>query len=111
MKFQNPSIHLSKVSNFTEKWKNQSKFQNSIFLSKFDGKFSKVDQVIYSSSPTSIPNMKALAQILLEISCTQDFQILFSKGNNLEKGHNSDKKKNTGQLFFHEEYTHEISNP
>ena len=57
MKFQNPSIHLSKVS----KWKNQSKFQNSVFLSKFDEKFSKVDQVIYSSSPTSIPNMKALA--------------------------------------------------
>ena len=111
MNFQNPSIHLSKVSNFTEKWKNQSQFQNSVFLSKFDGKFSKVDQVIYSSSPTSIPNMKALAQILLEISCTQDFQILFSKGNNSEKGHNSDKKKNTGQLFFHEEYTHEISNP
>ena len=111
MKFQNPSIHLSKVSNFTEKWKNQSKFQNSVFLSKFDGKFSKVDQVIYTSSPTSIPNMKALAQILLEISCTQDFQILFSKGNNSEKGHNSDKKKNTGQLFFHEKYTYEISNP
>ena len=32
MKFQNPSIHCSKVSNFTEKWKNQSKFKNSIFL-------------------------------------------------------------------------------
>ena len=61
MKFQNPSIHHSKVSNFTEKWKNQSKFQNSIFLSKFVGKFSKVDQVIHSSASTSIPNMKALA--------------------------------------------------
>ena len=31
MKFQNPNIHCSKVSNFTEKWKNQSKFQNSVF--------------------------------------------------------------------------------
>ena len=61
MKFQNPSIHRSKVSNFTEKRKNQSKFQNSVFLSKFDENFSKVDQVIYSSAPTSIPNMKALA--------------------------------------------------
>ena len=61
VKFQNPSIHRSKVSNFTEKWKNQSKFQNSVVLSKFDGTFSKVDQVIYSSAPTSIPNMKALA--------------------------------------------------
>ena len=32
MKFQNPSIHCSKVSNFTEKWKNQSNFQNYVFL-------------------------------------------------------------------------------
>ena len=61
MKFQNPSIHRSKVSNSTEKWKNQSKFQNSVFLLKFDGKFSKVNKVIYSSAPTSVPNMKALA--------------------------------------------------
>ena len=124
MKFQNPSIHRSKVSNFTEKWKNQSKIQNSVFLSKFDGKFSKINQVIYLSAPTSIPNMNALAEILFEISCIQDFQILFSEGNNSEKGHNSvkqkkkkkkkkkkNKKKKTGQLFFHEEYTHEISNP
>ena len=81
------------------------KIQNSIFLSKFDGKFSKVDQVIYSSAPTIIPNLKALAQILFEIFCTQDFQILFSKGHNSEKGHNSDMKKNMGQLFFYEEYT------
>ena len=82
MKFQIPSIHCSKVSNFTEKWKNQSNFQNSIFLSKIDREFSKVDQVIYSSAPTSMSNMKALAQILFEITCTQDFQILFSKGHN-----------------------------
>ena len=61
MKFQNPSIHHSKVSNFTEKWKNQSKFQNSVFLLKIDGKLSKVNQAIYSSAPTSVPNMKALA--------------------------------------------------
>ena len=100
MKSQNPNIHLSKVSNFTEKWENQSKFQNSVFLSKFDGKFSKLDQVIYSSAPISIPNMKALAQILFEISCTQDFQILFSKGHNSEKGHNSDMKKKYGSTIF-----------
>ena len=61
MKFQNPSIHRSKVSNFTEKWKNQSKFKNSVFLSKFDRQFSKVVQIIYLSAPTSIPSMKALA--------------------------------------------------
>ena len=61
MKFQNPSVHCSKVSNFIEKVENQSNFQNSVFLSKFNGKFSKVNQVIYSSAPTIIPNMKALA--------------------------------------------------
>ena len=91
MKFQIPS---------TEKWKNQSNFQNSIFLSKFDREFLKVDQVIYSSALTCMPNMKALAQILLEISCTQDFQILFSKGHNSEKGHNSDMKKKYGSTIF-----------
>ena len=55
--------------------------------------------------------MKALAKILLEISCTQDFQILFSKGHNSEKGHNLGMKKNMCQLFFHEEYVYEISKP
>ena len=55
--------------------------------------------------------MKALAQILFEISCTQDFQILFSKGHNSEKGHNLGMKKNMCQLFFHEEYVYEIQNP
>ena len=55
--------------------------------------------------------MEALAQILFEVSCTQDFKILISKGRNSEKGHNWDMKKNMGQLFFHEEYTFEISNP
>ena len=111
MKFQNPNIHLSKVSNFTEKWKNQSKFQNSVFLSKFDGKFSKLNQVIYSSAPISIPNMKALAQILFEISCTQDFQILFSKGHNSEKGHNSDMKKIRVNYFFMRNTHMKFQNP
>ena len=103
MKFQDPSIHRLKVANFTEKWKNQSKFQNSVILSKFGLRFSKVNQVVYSSAPTSILNIKALALTLFEISCTQDFQILFLKGHNSEKGNNSDMKKNMDQLFFHEE--------
>ena len=47
--------------------------------------------------------MKALCQIRFEIFCTQNFKILFSKGHNSEKGHNSDMKKDMGQLFFHEE--------
>ena len=76
------------------------KFHNSIILSKFDGKSSKVDQVIFFSAPIGIPHMKALAKILFEISCTQDFQILFSKGHNSEKGHNSDMKKKYGSTIF-----------
>ena len=52
--------------------------------------------------------MKTLAQVLFEISCTQDFQILFSKGHNSKKGHNLDMK-NMGQIFFHEECVYEIS--
>ena len=111
MKFQNPNIHPRKISNFTENWKNQSKFQNCVILSKYEVKFSKVNQVIYTSEQISISNMKALAQILLEISCTQDFQILFSKGYNSEKRHNLGMKKNMCQLSFHEEYVYEISKP
>ena len=111
MKFQNPKINRSKVSNFTEKWKNKSKFQISVFLSKFDRKSSKVNQVIYSSVPTSIPNIKALAQILFEISCTQDFQILFSKGHNSEKGHNLDMKKIWVNYFFMRNLYMKFQNP
>ena len=44
--------------------------------------------------------MKALAKVLFEIFCTQDFQILFSKGHNSKKGHNSDMTKNTSLSFF-----------
>ena len=55
--------------------------------------------------------MKALALTLFEISCTQDFQILFSKGHNSKKGHNLAIQKNTGQLFYHEECVYEISKP
>ena len=49
--------------------------------------------VVFLLTPNSIPNMKALAQILFEISCTHYFQILISKGHNSKKGHNSDMKK------------------
>ena len=71
----------------------------------------KKNMCIYFSAPTSVPNMKALAQILFEISCTQYFQILFSKGHYSEKGHNLAIQKNTCQLFYHEECVYEISKP
>ena len=94
MKFQNPDIHRSNFKFHRKVEKIKSKFKNSLFLSKFDRKFPKVKQVIYSSAPTSIPVNTC------EISCTQDFRILFSKGHNAEKGHNLDMKKNMGKLFF-----------
>ena len=56
--------------------------------------------MIYSSAPTSIPNMKAQAEILFEISFTQDFQILFPKGHNSEKGYNFYMKKIWVNYFF-----------
>ena len=86
MKFQICRIHRSKVYEISEKRK--IKFQNSVIPSKFDKICSKVDQVIFSSSQTSIPNLRALATILFEISCTQGFQKQNSKGDNPEKGHN-----------------------
>ena len=86
-------------------------FQNSVILSKFDKKFSKVNQVIYSLAPISIPNMKALAQILLRyLAHTQDFQDFFFQREIIQKGGITQKrKKNTGHLFFHEESIYEIS--
>ena len=50
--------------------KMELKFHNSVILSNLELKSSKVDQVIFFSTPIGIPNMKALAKILFEISCT-----------------------------------------
>ena len=47
-----------------------------------------------------MPNVKALAQIHFEISCTQYFQILLSIEHNSEKGHKSDIRKNMGHILF-----------
>ena len=91
---------------YADKLKQSKNFKIELFCQNLTE-----SQVIFFSAPTNIPNMKALVQILFEISCAQDFHILFSKGHKPEKGHNSDMKKNTGQLFFHEESVYEISKP
>ena len=36
-------------------------------------------------------------------------ELFYQKGNNSKTGDNSDKKKNKGHLYFHEESTYEIS--
>ena len=81
------------------------KFKNEVILSK-------VNQMIFFSAPTSIPNMKALAQIRFEISCTQDFQNLFSKGHYSNKGHNTNmKKKIQANYFFMRNLYMKFQNP
>ena len=65
----------------------------------------------FFSASTSIQNMKTLAQVLFEISCTQDFQILFSKGHNSKKGHNLDMKKIWVKYFFMRNLYMKFHNP
>ena len=86
-------------------------FQRAITPEKLGEFLKNFYQVIYSSSLISWPSFKPLAQILFEISCWQDFILIFSKGHNSRNGDKADKKKNTGRLFFHEESIYEISKP
>ena len=72
-------------------------FQNSVILSKFDKKFSKVNQVIYSLAPISIPNMKALVQILFEAH--KIFKIFFQR-EIIQKGGITQKRKKIRVIFF-----------
>ena len=55
-------------------------FQRAIILENKVNFFFYFNQVIYSSSHISWPNFNPLAQILFEISCWQDFILIFSKG-------------------------------
>ena len=61
---------------------------------------SKVNQVVYSSLPVYSSSFKALASIVSEIFCWQDFIHIFSKGHNSEKGHNPVRKKIRVSYFF-----------
>ena len=77
-------------------------FQNSVILSKFDKKLSKVHQVIYSLAPISIPNMKALAQILkyfLRYLAHKIFKIFFQR-EIIQKGGITQKRKKIWFIFF-----------
>ena len=87
------------------------KIKNGVILSKFDRESPKVNQVIFFSAPTSIPNMKALAQIRFEISCTPDYQNLFSKGHYSNKGHNTYMKKIQANYFFMRNLYMKFQNP
>ena len=73
--------------------------------------FLNFHQLIYSLSSISRPSLKLLAVIVFEISYLQNCTLSPKKGHNSARGDNSDKKKNTGKLFFDEESIYEISKP
>ena len=71
MKFQNPSMHGSKVMLCLKKYAMYKcpKLQRAITHEVFFRIYSKVNQVIYSSIPIYSPGFKALASIVFEIFC------------------------------------------
>ena len=91
-----PSLKLlTQIHSFrdlADKFK-MSKFSKGHNSGKISRIHSKVNQITFSSSSISWPSFKPLAQIFFEISCWQDFILIFSKGHNSRKGDNSDKKK------------------
>ena len=76
----------------------------------------KVNQVIYTLDTICAPNIKTVAQVVLEIFCSQSsIGLQCNENENFEKGNNSamtnlmDKKKITGLLNFHTLPTYQIS--
>ena len=88
MKFQNPIIHCSKVSNFTKKWENQSKFKNSVFLSSSQ-------KLIRSSTHQPQPVTYYSRYLAHKI-----FKFCFQREITQKKAYNSDKKKIRVNYFF-----------
>ena len=96
MKFQNHSIS-SKVLHAYGPQRCCCKLIRSFTVNvlKFRTKLnnSKVNKVIYLSLPIYSLGFKALASIVFDIFCCQDFIHIFSKRHNSEQGHNPDEKK------------------
>ena len=113
MKYQNPSMHSSKLTLCIKKCAMQKcpKLQRAITHEVFFRSYSKVNQIIYSSIPIYSPGFKALALIAFEIFCWQDFIHIFSKGHNSGKGYNPDGRKNTCQYFFMKNPYMKFQNP
>ena len=74
----------------------------------FVGIYAKTIQVINFLAENSIPNIKAVAQILFETSCTKTMFQHSKKGHNFANTGSPEKGKNTGQLFFHKQLIYEI---
>ena len=69
-----------KFQNNKAKTLNGKQLQRAITPTTFHLIGSKFNQVISSSVQISISNIKALAQILFELSCYRDFNVVLFKG-------------------------------
>ena len=72
---------IQKFKSLPKSGKINQNFKIPYFFTKFDGKFLKVNQV-----PNNYTKYEGSSLTIFETSCTQDFQILYSKGHNSEKG-------------------------
>ena len=74
---------------------------------------SVMDQVIYTLDTICDPNIKTLAQAVLDILCSRASNVMkmrnFQKGNNSAMTNPMDKKKNMCLLNFHTLPTYQIS--
>ena len=83
-----------------KKKKNSQKLQRAITPTKFHITGCKFNQVISSSVPISIPNIKALAPKVFEIILLTRFQCYFIKRATTLKWEKIRIRKNRGHLFF-----------
>ena len=68
MKFKTLSFTVQRFQISPKSGKINQNFKILYFCKNLKEIFSKVIRVIYFTAPTSVPNMKALASILFEIS-------------------------------------------
>ena len=78
--------------------KRKNKLMTAITQEVSGSIYSNVNQVIYFSLTIYLLGFKALASIVFEILCWQDFIHIFSMKSG--KGHNPDKKKKCVHYFF-----------
>ena len=107
MKLKNPSIHGSKfMLCITKHTEYQSpKLQRAITHEVFFGIYSNVNQVIYSSLPIHSWTFKALASIVFEIFCCQDFiHFFFQRTITQKRGIILMRKKYVSASFHEKSY-------
>ena len=94
--FQAPSLNI--VRDILLKSLKSQNFQRAI-TPKIDRNCLKVNQVINASSSISLPSFKPLAQKPFEISCWQDFVLIFQRGIAPEREITRTRKKYGSAIF------------